>query len=391
MNDARYALKNAFIYTTLVALILLAPLYVYTVYMKSVHEVQNELALKRHAEMIVQAMEEFGARKEPTFRFPRFRLYQAGLYDRHFKPLFTLIDTPIENFTPGYHGEGAYTYYISALPEHRYFDASYLIVGNELSYVPVYEKVATILLSVVILVFLLSLFFLDRFALPFKRVNRKLDNFIKDSMHEINTPLSIINVNIDLYNRKNPENKYLTRIKAAAKSLSNIYYDMDYLIKNEKGNFVYEPINLRAYVQERIDYFMEVAAMKKITITSDIRCDTTIRFNPVQLQRIVDNNLSNAIKYSHENTAIAVRLAGSERGCALSFQDEGIGIADTERIFERYYREEGEKGGFGIGLNIVKKIADDAGIVLEIDSELGKGSRFTYIFPHTMIIEGRGS
>jgi two-component system OmpR family sensor kinase len=387
VNDARYALKNAFIYTTLVALILLAPLYVYTVYMKNVHEIRNELSLKHHAERIVNVMEEFGTRKEPTFHFPRFQLVQAGLYDRHFRPVFSLIEAPIEHFAPGYHGEGEYTYYIAALPEHRYFDASYLIVGNHLSYVPVYEKVATILLSIVVLVFLLSLFFLNRFALPFKRVNQKLDNFIKDSMHEINTPLSIINVNIDLYNRKNPENKYLTRIKAAAKSLSNIYYDMDYLIKNEKGNFVYEPIDLRGYVQERIDYFMEVAAMKNIVITSEMLCDATIRFNPVQLQRIVDNNLSNAIKYSHENTAIAVRLECSERGCALSFKDEGIGIEDTERIFERYYREEGDKGGFGIGLNIVKKIADDAGIALEIASEPGKGSCFTYIFPHSMIRE----
>lgn len=387
MNDAKYALKNAFLYTALVAMILLAPLYVYTVYMKNVHELRNEITLKQHGAMIVQAMEEFGARNEPTFNFPRFQLYQAGLYDRHFKPLFSVIDRPLQNYSPGYHNEDGYAYYIMVLPENRYFGASYLIVGNELSYVVVYEKVVTILLSITLVVFFLSIFFLNRFALPFKRVNRKLDNFIKDSMHEINTPLSIINVNIDLYNRKNPENKYLTRIKAAAKALSNIYYDMDYLIKDEKGGFTHEPINLKEYVQERIDYFTEVAAMKNIKIIAQMQCETTIVFNPVQLQRIVDNNLSNAIKYSHENTYITISLQGSEAGCLLSFIDQGIGIEDTDRIFERYYREESDKGGFGIGLNIVKKIIDDAGITLSISSKPGEGSSFSYTFPREMIVD----
>ena len=366
-------------------MILLAPLYVYTVYMKNVYELRNEITLKQHGAVIVQAMEEFGARNEPTFNFPRFQLFQAGLYDRHFKPIFTLIEPPLQNYSPGYHKNGGYAYYILSLPEDRYFGAGYLVVGNELSYVVVYEKVVTILLSITLLVFFLSLFFLNRFALPFQRVNRKLDNFIKDSMHEINTPLSIINVNIDLYNRKNPENKYLTRIKAAAKALSHIYYDMDYLIKDEKGGFVYEAIDLNHYVRERIEYFTEVAAMKNITITSELRCDTTILFNPVQLQRIVDNNLSNAIKYSHDHTEITVALGGSEAGCVLSFIDQGIGIEDTERIFERYYREETDKGGFGIGLNIVRKIIDDAGIRLDITSEPGKGSCFAYTFPREMI------
>jgi len=387
VNDARYALKNAFIYTALVALVLLAPLYVYTVYMKNVHEIRNEIALKEHAQMIVKAMEEFGMRNEPTFNFPRLQLFRAGLYDRRFKAVFTLIERPLQNFSPGYHKEEGHAYYIMPLPEQRYFGASYLIVDNRLSYVAVYEKAAVILLSVVVLVFLLSLFFLDRFALPFKRVNRKLDNFIKDSMHEINTPLSIINVNIDLYNRKYPENKYLSRIKAAAKALSIIYYDMDYLIKNEKSSLPNETIALKEYVQERIDYFTEVAAMKNITIVSKMPCDAAISFNPTRLQRIVDNNLSNAIKYSYDHTTIRIILEPSDAGCVLSFIDEGIGIEDTGRIFERYYREESGKGGFGIGLNIVKKIIDDAGILLEIESAPKKGSRFSYIFPRDMILE----
>ena len=385
MNDTKYAIKNAFLYTLFISIVLLTPLYLYMVYMKNVYEIKNELMLKQNARTIIHNMEEFGHRNEPTFNFPRFQLFQAGLYDSHFNPIFSLIDEPMETFSPGYHKQNDYVYYIMPLPEHRYFNANYLIIGNELSYISVYQKVALIVLSIVIVVFVLSLFFLRRFALPFKRVNEKLDGFIKDSMHEINTPLSIINVNMDLFNRKNPENKYLRRIKAATKTLSNIYNDMDYLIREENKAFDTEQIHLDEYLTERVEYFYEVAAMKNIYIDLKIKCRPMMTYNMIKLQRIIDNTLSNAIKYSHENTSIAVSLEEAEEGYLLNFQDEGIGIAEPKMIFERNYREKSEKGGFGIGLNIVKKIIDEAGIELKVTSKIGEGSCFSYHIPHTLL------
>ncbi len=385
MNDTKYAIKNAFLYTLFIAIVLLMPLYLYMVYMKNVYEIKNELMLKQNARTIIHNMEEFGNRNEPTFNFPRFQLFEAGLYDSHFNPIFTLIHEPMETFSPGYHKQNGYVYYIMPLPEHRYFNANYLIIGNELSYISVYQKAALFLLSIVVVVFVLSLFFLRRFALPFKRVNEKLDSFIKDSMHEINTPLSIINVNIDLFNRKNPENKYLRRIKAAAKTLSNIYNDMDYLIREEKKAFDTEQIQLDEYLRERVEYFYEVAAMKNIYIDLQIKCQRVMACSSVKLQRLMDNTLSNAIKYSHENTTITVTFEEHEDGCLLSFADQGIGIAEPKMIFDRYYREKSEKGGFGIGLNIVKKIIDEAGIELKVTSKLGEGSCFSYHIPHTLL------
>lgn len=364
----------------LVAVLLLVPTYVYVTYMKHVHEIQYELKLKRQSQLILRAMEEFDPKEQAAFDYPRFRSFQSGLYDTHFNPIFTLIKTPLQTQKAGYHIQDSYAYLVVPLPERRYFDASYLVVRGELSYVHIYQDVVMILFSITALIFLLSLFFLDRFALPFQRLNQRLDRFIKDSMHEINTPLAIINVNIDLYNRTNPQNKYLQRIKAATKTLATLYNDMDYLIKNERLSFEYEMLDLSAYLQERCDYFAEVAALKNIMILPQIEEGITIFFNSTQLQRIIDNNLSNAIKYSHEEGRIEVILERTDEGCAMRFKDEGIGIEDVERIFERYYRENKDKGGFGIGLNIVKSIIDQAGIELVIDSEYGRGSTFSYLF-----------
>ena len=385
MKDNQYAFKNAALYTVFIALILLAPLYVYTVYIKNIHEIQNELFLKQHSALIVSAMEEYDETRESYFEFPRFKQVQSGLYNLNFKPIFTLINTPMEHFSTGYHIDDTnFAYMIIALPPHRYFNADYLVLGNQLSYAPVYQKVATILLSIVVLVFFLSFFFLNRFALPFKMVNQKLDNFIKDSMHEINTPLSIINVNIDLFNLKNPQNKYLQRIKAATKTLSNIYNDMDYLIKNQRIVFEYQEIDASAFVRERVLYFDEVAAMKGISISSEIEDGIILHFNTTQLQRILDNNISNAIKYSHEQSRIEVTFRRIDEYCCLIFKDYGFGIEDTKRIFERYYREETGKGGFGIGLDIVKTIMDETGIELDVRSTPKEGSTFTYTFPPSL-------
>lgn len=378
MSDNRYALKNAFLYTALVAVLLLVPTYVYVTYMKQVHEIQYEFILKRHSQLILRSMEEFDPKEQTAFDYPRFMSFQSGLYDSHFNPLFTLIKRPLPLQEAGYHVQKGYAYIVIPLPERRYFDASYLVVGGSVSYVHIYQRVVLILLSITVLIFFLSLFFLDHFALPFKRLNQRLDRFIKDSMHEINTPLAIINVNIDLYNRTHPNNKYLQRIKAATKTLSTLYNDMDYLIKNERLSFEYEIIDLSLFLQERIDYFAEVAALKNLTIEPRIANDVRIFFNPTQLQRVIDNNLSNAIKYSHEGGTIEVILETVDNECVIRFKDEGVGIENVERIFERYYRENRDKGGFGIGLNIVKSIIDKAGIELVIDSAYGRGSTFSY-------------
>ena len=385
MNEATYAPKNALLYTLLVAAILLAPLYIYAVYLKSTHDVGNELTLKAHADIIITRMEEFGALNEPTFEFPRFALVKAGLYDRNFQPVFSLIEAPLERYSPGYHEQDGIAYYVRTLPENRYFNAAYLITLNEVSYIGIYQKVVLVLLIISGLVFALSLFFLNRFAQPFKLVNRKLDRFIKDSIHEINTPLSIINVNVDLFNRQNETNKYMQRIKAAAKTLSTIYNDMDCLIKEQTKDFTVTTIQLDRVLKERIEYFKEVAALKAIEIRSDIEARIFIDFSEEKLQRVIDNNISNAIKYSHDNAEIMIVLERVEAGCLLRFRDRGVGIREPKRIFERYYRENMEKGGFGIGLNIVKQIIDDAGIELKVESEVGEGSTFSYLIPSSLI------
>ncbi|MFT7860018.1 MAG: HAMP domain-containing sensor histidine kinase [Sulfurimonas sp.] len=383
MNDNKYSAKYALLYTTLVSIILLAPLVYYTIYMKNIHAIQNELSLKKKSLLVIQAMQEYD-QADDYFEYPRFKTFDSGLYNENFQPIFTLITKPIKHFKNGYYLDDQEAYLVVKLPKERYFGAHYLVLHNTISFAPVYEKVLLILTSIVILIFISSVFFLKIFAKPFQQLNQQLDTFIKDSMHEINTPLAIINVNIDLYNRKYEQNKYLRRMKAATKVLSNIYNDMDYLIKHERLNYDKKDIDLKEFLQERIEYFEEVAAMKDIKINSSLEDCGTIYINDKQLQRLIDNNISNAIKYSYDNSKIDIHLYLKDEKLVIEFQDYGVGIENVEKIFSRYYRENNNKGGFGIGLNIVKSIINELNIELQITSTPKKGSLFRYIFPATL-------
>jgi signal transduction histidine kinase len=378
IEGKRYALRYAAIYTLLIAIVLFVPLFVYTDLMLEINEAKTKKELREYALRIVAQMEEYD--NSGKFHYPRFREVDSGLYDENFKPIFTLLRFEPQEFFKGYHKQGHWRYFILELPPKLYFDASYLVVAKRFDASAIFFMAALIGLGIVALLALFSYILLKNFSAPFERINRALDNFIKDSMHEINTPLSIINVNIDLFTNKFGENRYLKRIKAAAKVLGNIYNDMDYLIKKDRIEYRREPIDLSALVQERIDYFIEIAALRKIDLEARIHPGLFIYSNRTKLQRLIDNTLSNAIKYSKEGAKVRVFLKKTPKNIVLNIRDYGIGIENPKKIFDRFYREDHNKGGFGIGLNIVKNILESENIRLKIVSKPGRGSSFIYFF-----------
>ncbi len=381
LDKQRYALKYGLLYSLIIALILVVPLFVYIDMLIHINETKSEIEMKQKSYEIVAKMQAFRGGNEAYFTFPRYNRYRGGLYDENLRPIFTLLESLPLSFEAGYHERGQKRYFVLPLPKGRYFGARYLILEGEVNNYEIYRMALLVALGIVLILFILSYYIFKNFALPFEKVNARLDNFIKDSMHEINTPLSIIQVNIDMFAQKYGSSKYLTRIKAASKTLANIYNDMDFLIKQDRFGFQKESIDMSRFIEERVHYFADVAGLREIAIRSEIEPDITLYFNPVKLQRIVDNTISNAIKYSHEKSHIDVRLHLGEGEIRFCVQDYGVGIENPQKIFERYYRENLNKGGFGIGLNIVKRIIDAHGITLDIDSRPGEGSRFCYRFP----------
>ena len=204
--------------------------------------------------------------------------------------------------------------------------------------------------------------------------------FIKNSVHEINTPLSIIQTNIDLLKMKIPNNKYITHIEAGAKIIQYIYDDLSYLIKKDRVVYKKEYLDITSILTQRLEFFDEIATSNSLYFVSNIQDDIYIKFNITEIQRIIDNNLSNAIKYSHPKSPIFIRLDYiNDDEIEFSVATNSKKIEYQNKIFDDFYRENNARGGFGLGLKIVKEICDKNLVIIKLNSN-EKETKFTYRF-----------
>ena len=213
------------------------------------------------------------------------------------------------------------------------------------------------------------------------------DYFIKKIMHEMNTPVSVITLNAQILEEHIGKQPQLDTIKASSKILASIYNELGYITKKELQ--IYEPqwIKFLEFVSLRIAYFHEIAEVKAVEIHLDVDVEFSIFINQVQLERLIDNMLSNAIKYSNNNTEIQLLLGRDHENCFFSFKDEGVGIEDTEIIFEHYYQTSSQNRGLGIGLATVKEICEANNIQIKVESEKNIGSTFTFLLPNALVKE----
>lgn len=204
--------------------------------------------------------------------------------------------------------------------------------------------------------------------------------FLKYAIHETNTPLSIIMGNIDMFEIQFGKNKYLTNIEIAMKNIFGIYDDLSYLVKKDQVNQATHKINFKDFMRSRIDFYTQTAIKFKSKFEFICNFDEVIlNFNEIKLQRIVDNNLTNAIKYTLPNETIYVILRVSKGDCDFIIESRSAQILDPQKIFEEYYREEVSKEGFGLGLNLVKRICSEENVGIKLESGENWAS-FTYTF-----------
>ena len=221
-----------------------------------------------------------------------------------------------------------------------------------------------------------------------KRTIHKLlkqqDMFVKKIMHEINTPLSIISLNCDSLSRKIGSKDELEVIKASTKTLSSIYSDLSYLIKKESHPHLKTKINLLKFISSRIAFFDELANVKDIFIELESSHEYEILFNEYELERIIDNTISNSIKYSNKSSHISIFVGIENDNYILQIKDEGIGIEKPDEVFLPYFQQSSLNLGLGLGLSIVKEICDKYSVIIEIESILNKGTTITYNFTNTL-------
>ncbi|WP_345987317.1 cache domain-containing protein [Sulfurimonas sp. HSL1-2] len=204
------------------------------------------------------------------------------------------------------------------------------------------------------------------------------DAFIKQSIHEVNTPLAVIMTQIDLYRHMHGEDRYLGSIEAAAKMLHTIFDDLRYMVKKERIDYPSDTIDLGAFLQGRLAFFESVMAANRLKVAARIAEAVPVCINEEELRRLVDNNLSNAIKYAYPDSTVDVELEVVAQTARMRFTTRSNPIDHPEKVFEAFYREADELSGFGLGLHLVKAICNKYGIDTDIRSEAGV-TAFTYI------------
>lgn len=193
--------------------------------------------------------------------------------------------------------------------------------------------------------------------------------FLRHTIHETNTPLSVILTSIELLNMQNEKSRHLSKIEAAAKNIFNIYDDLSYLVKKDQVEYPRIALEIGSYINSRIDFFSEVAELSKLHFLFTPNAEKIfIYFNETKLQRIVDNTITNAIKYTLANELIVVKLETFGSSIDFSMGSRSKEIKDTQKVFEAFYREEEDSEGFGIGLRLVKSICDEEDVKIFLDS-----------------------
>ncbi len=210
---------------------------------------------------------------------------------------------------------------------------------------------------------LVSLLFSMYALMPLQRALRLNEEFVKDILHDFNTPISSMIINLKLFKREIGDNQKIQRLENNIQSILSLQDNLRIFLKGVPTQS--ESFSLKELVQNRIHYFEVLYPDVKYTMDID---KTMLETNKDAFTRILDNLLSNAGKYNIANGDVDIVLQGS----SLTIHDTGKGIKNPSKVFDRYYKEQDR--GIGIGLHIVKKLCDELTIPINIQSKKNAGT-----------------
>jgi len=218
-------------------------------------------------------------------------------------------------------------------------------------------------ISIVGIIFIKSLisYYLDKFS--------SIDRISKETLHELSTPIATIKANCDILTKNSQNEKELIRIDRISKAsqrLMELYYELEWMIKNDSGEQPKTKVMLDELIEDLIEDFMQKANDKNIKI--DSYCNSfLLEIDHFGLKKTISNIIDNAIKYADTNSTISISLESK----ILTVTNHGIEINpdDLLTIFDKYYRGEHSQKGYGIGLYAVKTFCDKNGIPISINSQ----------------------
>jgi len=217
-----------------------------------------------------------------------------------------------------------------------------------------------------ILAALVSLLFSIYALLPLRNALHINEEFVKDILHDFNTPISSMFINLKIFKREIGDNPKIQRLENNIQSILSLQDNLRVFLKGVPTQS--EKFSLKEMIEQQVNYFEVLYPDVNYKIKID---NTQLTTNKDAFKRVMDNLLSNAGKYNVADGEVAIILEGKD----LLVQDTGKGIRHPSKVFERYYKEQDR--GIGIGLHIVKKLCDELKIGINIESQEEKGTKIS--------------
>ncbi len=335
-------------------------------------EQQGE-SIKYESEYIKSALRALHQSSESKLFYPQRESIESAIYDIDKRYIFGTLPKSIS--LEGYHDK--HKLYLISKIEPYYLGAAYLLASKEINFSPIEKLQKNIILFMLGagLFFALLGYFLGKlFIAPMRESIKQMNRFIQDTTHELNTPISTILTNIEMIEAfgVKENKKELKRIEIASLTLSRIYDDLTYLNLNHDYHRHLISIDMSALARERMVYFSAMAEAKELTFLEDIQENVILKMDKNDALRLIDNLISNAIKYNHQKGTISIMINQKQ----LMIKDTGVGIEekDMDIILKRFKRANKSEGGFGIGLDIVSQVVKYYHFTLNIYSKKEHGT-----------------
>ena len=377
-SETRTIIGFSLIYSILVLVILGVITFLYYQFKKDLMLQDVRQTLQNYSNTQIANLKELHINIDKSDIYPRDERFNSAIYDSSKKKIFsTLLMGDVKLDEVIYLKDG-YIHLIKE-PESYYLGSKYVIVEIEddnIWFLNIkYKMLFWFLFSFILLLFV-GYFIAKLFLKPMRESIQMLDRFIKDTTHELNTPIAAILSNIQMINKDNIDEKLakkINRIEIGAKTISNIYEDLTFVSLNNQIISNNEKLYFSQILNQRVDFFKSIASSKKIEFILDIKDDIFIVCDVKKLSKLIDNILSNAIKYNKFQGFIKVTLKDK----ILIIEDSGKGMSkdNLSNLFTRYKRFDKSVGGFGIGLNIVSLIAKEYDLKIDVISKIDVGTR----------------
>ena len=233
------------------------------------------------------------------------------------------------------------------------------------------NKIAYTVIITALAIIIIAVFLSYMFLKPLRDKMHEIEEFVKDTTHELNTPITALMMSTSrLKSKKEYDEKSLKNISISTKQLYDIYSSLSFLSFDNKSEEA-KLISFDNVIREDIKYLGELLERKNIKIVQDLqKCEINIA--PTKAKMLINNLLGNSIKYSKPNSTITLKTSKD----SFTIKDEGIGIEKDklEEIFKRFVRANSYAGGFGVGLNIVDAIIKEYGFMIDIQSTTNVGT-----------------